>query len=600
MILVITIGKQIFLGLTSVVVVVALFIGVTSYQMSRMATDVKALSETYVPQVGISNELERTILESRLATSQYLCAANPDKLAQAKTKVDLAYNILSKTKEHIQLNTSSTQFTENANRAKQELGEYSQQIASMETLQSNVALTRSKMEESAKSFVDNCNQYLTSQNNAFASEIGSGVEKEKVLERLNRIQLVTKIYMLGNEIRGATFKSQVNHEYSELAKLVKSFDKVLTFISALKRLTSEESNLKQLEVVERSTQLYQQSLSDLIKLYDNVDSTSNRINLAGESVAAPARNMAEDGSSQIKSKSNLASSSLNRVISQLIVCLVLALTISTGVATVMVKKIVSTLSEIVLQLSATAKEIGSASKQVSLLSQQLAEGAQQQSVYVEGTSTSIAELGTASGQNSEDSTQAALITNSVNVLCDEGSNSMERLGGAIDDIKKASDETGAIVKIIDEIAFQTNLLALNAAVEAARAGDAGKGFAVVAEEVRNLAHRSAEAAKESTMKIKRSVELADNGVIVSQEAIKSLLQIRESSAKAASLVERIASASNSQSVGLGKIESTIAEIEKIGQGNTTSAEEAAAAGVELLAQSDSMNGIVEKLVLLVQ
>ena len=143
------------------------------------------------------------------------------------------------------------------------------------------------------------------------------------------------------------------------------------------------------------------------------------------------------------------------------------------------------------------------------------------------------------------------------------------------------------------------MLALNAAVEAARAGDAGKGFAVVAEEVRNLAHRSASAAKDTAEKIKRSTELADNGVDVSKVVAKALLDIRDNSQKAANLVQEIALASDEQSKGLAQIGIAITQLDKVGQENSSAAEESAAAGEELLSQSRVMQDSVERLVELV-
>ena len=170
---------------------------------------------------------------------------------------------------------------------------------------------------------------------------------------------------------------------------------------------------------------------------------------------------------------------------------------------------------------------------------------------------------------------------------------------AIDDIQKSSTETAKIIKVIDEIAFQTNLLALNAAVEAARAGEAGKGFAVVAEEVRNLAQRSAEAAKNTSSMIEQSVNNSKAGVAISAEVSKVLGEIATGIAKTSDLVNEIAAASQEQAQGVDQINKAVSQMDKVTQQNAAAAEESASASEELNAQAGSMKDIVGELVALV-
>ncbi|MCB0318659.1 MAG: methyl-accepting chemotaxis protein, partial [Bdellovibrionales bacterium] len=259
------------------------------------------------------------------------------------------------------------------------------------------------------------------------------------------------------------------------------------------------------------------------------------------------------------------------------------------------RSIAKPLTSFTEELFGTSQQVGSAADQVSGSSQNLAQGATEQASSLEETAASLEEVASMAKHNADNAQQANNLTNSVHELSQRGVDSMRDMSQAIDAIKIAADETSEIIKTIDDIAFQTNLLALNAAVEAARAGDAGKGFAVVAEEVRKLAQRSAAAAKDTSEKIRRSKELADNGVKVSSEVASALEEINSNSIKAADLVREISAASGEQSTGVEQVNRAVAELDKVTQNNAASAEESAAAGEELLAQSKVLEGVVSEL-----
>jgi methyl-accepting chemotaxis protein len=170
--------------------------------------------------------------------------------------------------------------------------------------------------------------------------------------------------------------------------------------------------------------------------------------------------------------------------------------------------------------------------------------------------------------------------------------SMKRLSDAIGKIKASSDNTAKILKTIDDIAFQTNLLALNAAVEAARAGDAGKGFAVVAEEVRNLAMRSAEAAKNTANLIEASLQNAEGGVAINQEVSKNLMDINGQVNKVSEIIAEIASASEQQEQGVSQISTAVEQMNQVTQQTAANSEETASGAEELSAQAEEMNSMV--------
>ncbi|MBN2513243.1 MAG: methyl-accepting chemotaxis protein [Sedimentisphaerales bacterium] len=262
-------------------------------------------------------------------------------------------------------------------------------------------------------------------------------------------------------------------------------------------------------------------------------------------------------------------------------------------------KLTGKLNFIVGQLTEGSEQLASASEQISCASQSLAQGATEQAAGLEETSSSLEEMSSMTKQNAANATQANTLAAEARKAAHNGNDSMKRMANAINDIRKSSDETAKIIKVIDEIAFQTNLLALNAAVEAARAGEAGKGFAVVAEEVRNLAMRSAEAAKNTTNLIEQSVNNSRNGVEICSEVQKVLDEIVSGITKTTDLVGEIAAASKEQAQGVDQINTAVSQMDKVTQQNAANAEESASASQELNSQASLLKKVVHELSALV-
>ena len=250
-------------------------------------------------------------------------------------------------------------------------------------------------------------------------------------------------------------------------------------------------------------------------------------------------------------------------------------------------------------MSAASDQTASASGQVSSASQSLAQGASEQASSLEETSSALEEMASMTRQNADNANQANTMAKDANSTALDGVESMKRMSEAIDKIKNSASETAKIIKTIDEIAFQTNLLALNAAVEAARAGEAGKGFAVVAEEVRNLARRSAEAAKNTADLIEGSTKNAEAGVAVTNEVAKNLQKIQEVATKVATLIAEIAAASKEQSQGIDQVNTAVSEMDKVVQQNAANAEESASASEELSSQAQELSAMVVELTAIV-
>ncbi len=277
-----------------------------------------------------------------------------------------------------------------------------------------------------------------------------------------------------------------------------------------------------------------------------------------------------------------------------------AMILGLSLAIILTRGITKPINFVAEALNENAAQVASASEQLSATSQQLAEGSSEQAASIEETSSTLEEASSMIQQNSENTKQAAVLAGQAKASADKGNAEMRDMMESMEEIKKSSDQIAKIIKVIDDIAFQTNILALNAAVEAARAGDAGMGFAVVAEEVRNLAQRSAQAAKDTAAIIERNIDMSEQGVSISKMVAESLGEITLQSKKVNELMDEIAAASQEQTQGMMQINKAIAQMEKVTQQNAANAEESASASEELSAQAVSMKDVVGQLIKLVK
>ncbi|MCP4254772.1 MAG: DUF3365 domain-containing protein [Candidatus Scalindua sp.] len=295
------------------------------------------------------------------------------------------------------------------------------------------------------------------------------------------------------------------------------------------------------------------------------------------------------------------------------------------------RPLINFLKELVAQLSDGSEQVSDAATQISASSQTLAEGSSEQASSLEETSSTMEEMSTMTKQNADNAQEAANLAQkcsesagkgnvAVGEMCDAidkmSSASMEivvSMSDSMKEINTSSNQIAEITKVIDGIAFQTNLLALNAAVEAARAGEHGKGFAVVAEEVRNLAQRSATAAKDTAVLIKDCVDKANSGTALTDKCKGSLQEIVEdvkkstdntntaleeivgSVKKVTALTNEISTASVEQSDGVTAVNGSIQQMDNVTQQNAATAEEVASTSEEMSAQALTLQELVDSL-----
>ena len=268
-----------------------------------------------------------------------------------------------------------------------------------------------------------------------------------------------------------------------------------------------------------------------------------------------------------------------------------------GLLLVIIKlTLLNRINEVILGLDRVGKEIESASARVSSTGQHLTEGTSRQAAAVEETSASLEEIASMIQQNARNVSHSNNLMIETSRVVSQAAGSMTELTASMESISSTGDQTKKVIRTIEEIAFQTNLLALNAAVEAARAGESGAGFAVVAEEVRNLAVRSGEAAKNTAALIEASVEGIRNGTQLVFRADEAFGRVAEGSRKVAELLGEVTEASRDQAEGIRQVSRAMMDIDKVTQENAAGVEETGAAIMEIESQIKQIRGFVVELV----
>ena len=257
-------------------------------------------------------------------------------------------------------------------------------------------------------------------------------------------------------------------------------------------------------------------------------------------------------------------------------------------------KMTGNLNNMFSEIHSAAKQVSSGSKQIANGAQSLAQGATEQASTIEELSASISDIATKTAQNAEMAKESAGLSGAIKQNAEKGSVQMDQLMDAVQEINDASSSISKVIKAIDDIAFQTNILALNAAVEAARAGQHGKGFAVVAEEVRNLAAKSAEAAKDTGAMIANSIDKANMGHSIAEGTVTSLKEIVDGINRSVDLINRISQSSHEQTEAITMINTGVDQVAQVVHENSATAEESAAASEQLSGQAEMLEMLLNQ------
>ena len=445
---------------------------------------------------------------------------------------------------------------------------------------------RSEMDEAAGQYVAQCAEFLAGQQDKLKTDMH---------ERHEKITLVNEIIDLGNDSRIKAFKSQATRDPAVMESAIANFVKLDEKYAALRELTRLEEDLQRIDNTKAAGQAYASALTAFLAQWKELQDLGTQRTRAGEAVITACSTTADAGIEQTNEIANQAASTLSSATTVMLGGLGVAVLVGVLLAFFITRGITRPLTRIIAGLNEGADQVNDAAAQVSSASQQLAEGASEQASSLEETSASLEEMAAMTRTNAANSKEANALSAQARSAAENGDQTMHRLNEAMAAINDSSGQISKIIKVIEEIAFQTNLLALNAAVEAARAGEHGKGFAVVADEVRNLAQRCAEAARETTGLIEDSVNKAKEGADVASEVGKALGAIVGDVSKVTDLINGISQASQEQAQGVEQVNTAVSQMDRVTQQNASGAEESASAAEELSAQAATVKSMVDEL-----
>ncbi|MEW6668283.1 MAG: methyl-accepting chemotaxis protein [Thermodesulfobacteriota bacterium] len=583
-------GTKITSGFSLVLLIAVLLSGFSVFIMRNLTQEAQVLSEQYMPQTRIANDLDRHLQNMLSEMQGYDFSYEDSYLAKARQDLARVKKVLQEADAFGARYEGLGSLKENAALAAARIREYEATARSTEKVVKELQAVRKKLQAAAQEFTTPCNDFFDEQVEQMKKAVAAGATQAELAERLTLLRGMTEVMELQSVIQLETSSGQLLRDPKMIEEAMKRFVDLENELNAIQKKSTQDSTINQLDEIRMAASSFSTNMKKLVVNFASLTDFTRKRRAAGEALSDAARAMAAAGIAETTSVAVGMAQSLSSSARKLLTGALLAILLGIGMMLLITRSITRPIHRIIEVLMAGAEQVSSASGQVSNSSQSLAEGASAQAASIEETSSSLEEMSSMTKQSAENAGQADGLMKEANRVVVKANESMGKLKGSMEEISKASEETSKIIKTIDEIAFQTNLLALNAAVEAARAGDAGAGFAVVAGEVRNLAMRAAEAAKNTAALIEGTVKKVKEGSELVKGTNEAFTEVAGAAAKVGELVAEIAAASQEQAQGIEQVNRAVADMDRVVQQVASNAEESASASEEMNAQAGQMKG----------
>ncbi|MFT3829951.1 MAG: methyl-accepting chemotaxis protein [Opitutaceae bacterium] len=590
----ITFGRRLALGFGAVLALLALSGALTVWSMRAGSARAIAVRDAYVRQSALAQQLEREVTAARLEFVYHIFAYRAGAWEKGREALNSVERDAATLRELVAQRPELRGSEATLRTLAETVRRYGELAEAGKALRVQFNAARSRFEAGCEDVLGHVDALLETER-AVAASGDHGATPAQAADQLARSVAWSEIGSLARDAHRHTSVALFDRDLAMVEEGSAAVEELLARIAQAEPLAQDPVRAEQLRELRTAAAGFLAAAHDLSALLGRETEQARVWSAAGVALLNATSALVDGGNTETERSAGGVVDALGRGTLSVVIGMLVCVAAGVLVSTILGRRLSRGLRRIAEALTAGAENSAATARTVSESSGSLAEGASAQAASLEETSASLELMSAAAKRNVEHATATRELAGAARTAAESGTTSAQELAEAMAAIRASSDEITRIIRTIDEIAFQTNILALNAAVEAARAGEAGAGFSVVAEEVRNLAQRSATAARESAERIEAANAVSARGATISGKVGELLQTIHGHVAKVSELVAQMASANSEQDESLRQLNQTIAQMDKITQAGAASAEETAAAAQQMSAQGVELLETVQEL-----